>query len=284
MLWYLVIPPFIVVLSLGALLWVFARSVGSEEVSRNLSVAQAEAMSGSRSRALSRKAFFLKLAEKTASRFKTSTLRIHNFFQDMLEKLRRRRSQLDEIRKHASAEEEEKAAADKVEEETVEKPRKRFGGFGKRNRKEERSGSDGEEAAEPDSFSGKGERRSDADEAASPKRSGVFGRRAGSFRDEAVREESVAEPKPMLRREVVRPEGGPVRTEKDPHEVELLSRIVENPRDIAAYEELGDWYFAAGSMEDAKECYRQALKLHPTNRTVKLKIRKLERFFEKRNG
>lgn len=282
MLWYLVIPPFIVVLSLGALLWVFARSVGSEEVSRNLSVAQAEAMSGSRSRSLSRKAFFLKLAEKTASRFKTSTLRVHNFLQDVLEKLRRRRSQLDEIRKHASAEETGREVGTA---EVAEKARKRFGPFGKGSRnKKETVGFEEKESTKPVASAGEKKGRPVMEEPATPKRSGVFGRRAESRQDDADRPEPPAEPKPMLRREVVRPESGPVRTEKDPHEVELLSRIVENPRDIAAYEELGDWYFAAGSMEDAKECYRQALKLHPTNRAVKIKIRKLERFFEKRTG
>ncbi len=63
----------------------------------------------------------------------------------------------------------------------------------------------------------------------------------------------------------------------------FIERIAENPKDIVAYEGLGDYYFSIGSMQDAKSCYRQALKLQPTNRVIKIKIRKLEKFFEVSN-
>ncbi len=264
MLWYLVVPPFIVVISFGALLWLLSRRAGDEEVSRNLSLAKAETLSESHSRSLSRKAFWLKLVEKTASRFKTATLRIHNFFQHGLEHVRKRRSEIDAIRRHIErADEQGDAESPESSPNHGKKPEeKRRLRLSFRSRKEDMDG-------------GSAGTGSDVSEPASSAEEGV--RQAASVPSDT--EGSVS--RPVLRQEVVRPEPRS-RSEKDPREVELLSRIVENPRDAAAYEELGDWYFAEGGMEDAKECYRQALKLHPTNRAVKIKIRKLEKFFEGR--
>lgn len=61
----------------------------------------------------------------------------------------------------------------------------------------------------------------------------------------------------------------------------LVERISMNPRDIEAYERLGDYYLEQGNLSDAKECYRQVLKLSPAYRLVKIKIRRLERLLEK---
>lgn len=61
----------------------------------------------------------------------------------------------------------------------------------------------------------------------------------------------------------------------------LVERISLNPRDIEAYERLGDYYLEQGTLVDAKECYRQVLKLSPAYRLVKIKIRRLERLLEK---
>lgn len=275
MLWYLVIPPVIVVISLGVLLWVLSRGAGSEEVSRNLSLAKAEAMSGSHSRSLSRKAFFLKLVEKMASRFKTSTLRAHNFFQHSLERVRKRRSEIDAIRRHIG---------DETPVVTREDPEgevpKRFG-F-RRGKKE--GAVEAEDTGRISSETTAVETKFPTSPDRTPRPlSDRFRRplKKDIPDDSAVPEPEVA---PILRREVMKPDPRARKAEKDPHEVALLSRIVENPRDISAYEELGDWYFEEESMEDAKECYRQALKLHPTNRAIKIKIRKLERFFEGRSA
>lgn len=279
MLWYLVVPPFVIVISFGALLWLLSRRAGDEEVSRNLSLAQAESASGAHSRSLSRRAFFLKLIEKTASRFKTMTLRIHNFFQHSLERVRRRRSELDAIRKHMEQEEEKEEKEEdqggsgqetRHSDATPDKARSRgFRSlFGKRGRRKEEN----EEGISKDTAKRVPAKSlvSDSDV------SGVLS--APPTRPVNTKQDVIS--KPVLKRETARPDTDMRRPGKDPREVSLLSRIVENPRDISAYEELGDWYFAERSMEDAKECYRQALKLHPTNRAIKIKIRKLEKFFE----
>lgn len=68
---------------------------------------------------------------------------------------------------------------------------------------------------------------------------------------------------------------------KDQMEDILVERISMNPRDIEAYERLGDYYLEQKNLVDAKECYRQVLKLSPAYRLVKIKIRRLERLLEK---
>jgi hypothetical protein len=273
MLWYLVVPPFVVVLSFGVLLWLLSRRAGDEEVSRNLSLAKAETLSESHSRSLSRKAFWLKLVEKMASRFKTMSLRIHNFFQHGLEHVRKKRSEIDAIRKHIEGEESEP----KTEELPASEPKKRRLGisFGRRKDRQNREATEADNPAVPQPETEVKRPNVSTDD---PRPEPVSRSQTESASRALASEEQA--PRPVLRREVVKPDARSRKTEKDPREVELLSRIVENPRDISAYEELGDWYFADENMEDAKECYRQALKLHPTNRAIKIKIRKLEKFFE----
>lgn len=68
---------------------------------------------------------------------------------------------------------------------------------------------------------------------------------------------------------------------KDQFEEILIERIVSNPRDVEAYERLGDYYLEHDNLVDAKECYRQVLKLSPVNRLVKIKIRRLEKILGK---
>jgi len=64
--------------------------------------------------------------------------------------------------------------------------------------------------------------------------------------------------------------------EKSEYEKILIERIAMNPRDIEAYERLGDYYFKQNNLSDTEECYKQVLKLSPGNRKAKLNIRKIE--------
>jgi len=247
--WYLIIPPFIIVLSLGALLWFLSRRMSDADIAEKLSSLRESTHAESQSRLLSRRAFFLKLLEMIASRFKTSTLRIHNFFQHSLERLRRQRTELDSIRKSL----------------------------------DEGNGRDtGKKPEKPSVFA---RRKAPADSSAKTfLEEELFPESGNEVRPSAVTGVGTDEiaPRPMLREKVVHPETVPGRRTESPREETLIARIVENPRDAAAYEELGDCYFAAQNFQDAKECYRQALKLHPTNRAVKIKIRRLEKVFEER--
>jgi len=57
----------------------------------------------------------------------------------------------------------------------------------------------------------------------------------------------------------------------------LIERIAKDPRDIEAYERLGDYYVSQKNSKDAKECYRQVLKLNPRSINVRGKLEKLSR-------
>jgi len=56
----------------------------------------------------------------------------------------------------------------------------------------------------------------------------------------------------------------------------LIKRIAVNPRDIEAYERLGDYYLERENHSDSLECFRQVLKLSPAHYKAKTRIRKLE--------
>ena len=85
--------------------------------------------------------------------------------------------------------------------------------------------------------------------------------------------------KPMLSEKIVVPETA--RETKDKLEELLIERIAVNPKDIEAYERLGEYYMEIKSYNDAKECFKQVIKLNPGNRNVKYKIRRLEYLLSK---
>jgi tetratricopeptide (TPR) repeat protein len=62
----------------------------------------------------------------------------------------------------------------------------------------------------------------------------------------------------------------------------LVERIAINPRDLEAYERLGEYYMENGNLQDAKECYRQVLRLSPVYHLAKIKIRRLEKLLEQK--
>lgn len=79
--------------------------------------------------------------------------------------------------------------------------------------------------------------------------------------------------KPIISENVVKPR----KTEmKDRLEELLIERIAVNPKDIEAYERLGQYYMEIKSHEDARECFRQVIKLDPENRNAKYKLKRLE--------
>lgn len=61
----------------------------------------------------------------------------------------------------------------------------------------------------------------------------------------------------------------------------LIKRIAVNPKDIEAYERLGEYYVDCGSGDDALECYRQVLRLSPGQFKAKAKLRAIERALRK---
>jgi tetratricopeptide (TPR) repeat protein len=86
-------------------------------------------------------------------------------------------------------------------------------------------------------------------------------------------------PRPMVSDTVAVPR--PRRVEgnraKDQLEEALIRRIAINPKDIEAYERLGDYYLESGSYGDSLECFKQVLMLSPTHQKARMRIRKLEK-------
>ncbi len=81
--------------------------------------------------------------------------------------------------------------------------------------------------------------------------------------------------KPMISEKVVSPRS---RSEiKDIFEDVLIERIAANPKDIEAYERLGEYYMEIGNYDHAKECIKQVIRLDPANRNAKYKMKRLER-------
>lgn len=78
------------------------------------------------------------------------------------------------------------------------------------------------------------------------------------------------------------PEAAPSPAAKNQLEDILVERIAANPRDLEAYERLGEYYMEQGNVQDAKECYRQVLRLSPVHRLAKIKIRRLEKMLEQK--
>ncbi len=88
--------------------------------------------------------------------------------------------------------------------------------------------------------------------------------------------------RPMVSRKVAQPENFRSQSvAKDKLEKTLIERIAVNPRDLEAYERLGDYYIERQNFKDALECCKQVLKLSPVNYKAKVKIRKLEKILGK---
>ncbi|MFA6973847.1 MAG: tetratricopeptide repeat protein [Parcubacteria group bacterium] len=87
------------------------------------------------------------------------------------------------------------------------------------------------------------------------------------------------EVKPMISEKIVTPRA---RTEiKDRLEELLIERIAINPKDIEAYERLGEYYMEIKSYNDAKECFKQVIKLNPSDRNAKYRMKRLENILAK---
>lgn len=96
--------------------------------------------------------------------------------------------------------------------------------------------------------------------------------------DELMAKTRVTEP--ILAKKFVLPEHERAKARNKLEEV-LIERIAANPRDIEAYERLGDYYMEREIYKDAWECFKQVLKLSPVHRRVRIKIKKLEKILKK---
>jgi tetratricopeptide (TPR) repeat protein len=229
--WYLIVPPIVVVLSLAFVLWYLSRQGADPFVARKIS--QLEGTAEQKVSFPRTKNFFLRMLEKTAYRFKVVSLQMHNALNDLTQALKERRKLFQEKTKK------QEGMESKKEEQVV---------------AEERTSS-----------------------AVSDKLS--FFRSPSVESSQKIETEKTEDTmRPMVSDYMTRPEVSYRKTSADiVREEGLIARIAVNPKDFVAYEELGDHYLEIGNVKDAKECYRQVLRLSPVQRMVKIKIRRLEK-------
>lgn len=243
--WYLVVPPIVVVLSLSFLLWYLSRKGADPVIAEKV---RANGNDGARISFPRTKEFFLKILEKSGQHFKVMSLRTHNALHEFTQSVKKSRA--------------------KVHTALV------------------------SSAPEP--------RDSDSkiiftDESAPPVAPETRAPRSVEtlLSTPIVRKERVSEPafqvekkkeevpRPMVSEVAVHPERKKRVHPNAAREESLIGRIARDPKDFTAYEELGDYYLEMENIKDAKECYRQVLKLSPVHRMVKIKIRRLEKLLTK---
>lgn len=208
--WYLVVPPIVVILCLSFLLWYLSRKGADPVIAQKVLESENEKPPISFPRT---KEFFLKILEKSGQHSKVASLRMHNTLHDFTQSVKASRVRV-RTALPPTPEEHQVAPEAVVEEPVV----------------------------------------------------------------QVVPQEKNEEiPRPMVSEIATHPEKKKAARPNVIREEHLIARIARDPKDFTAYEELGDYYLGMENITDAKECYRQVLKLSPVHRMVKIKIRRLEK-------
>ncbi len=267
--WHLIIPPIVVVVCFVLILWYLSLRGSDPEVAKR-ALAIGDAHEGRIRVAL--RGFFLRVLEKLAQRFKVMSLRVHNTFHDLLQSVKEKRKISDE---RMMADTEEGDSESLVDEE---------GSFDERTAEQpSKPAMDGASGlAKVPSFSE--EVVAEASPAPAFSLTIPLKRRRKDEMEETLVSDQLTNRavRPMVSDHIVRPERPKRKLIPKPIEEDLIARIAVNPKDYTAYEALGDFYMERGSIQDAKECYRQVLKLSPVQRMVKIKIRRLERLLSQK--
>lgn len=248
--WYLIAPPIIIVLSVFFVLWYLSRKGVDPVVVDKIS--QLENTASEKIAFARTKTFFLRLLEKMTSRFKVFSLKMHNILNEMTQSLKEKQKhfQKEEVKKDFFAEEKEE---ENILDPEVPLIRKRQN----LHIVEENLSVDSSDISVMDVREEKKEN------------------------DILVEEKRV---RPMVSEVATRPEKilPKKKSVSVVREETLIAHIAVNPKDFSAYEELGDYYLENGNIKDAKECYRQVLRLSPVQRMAKIKIRRLEKILSQK--
>jgi tetratricopeptide (TPR) repeat protein len=258
---YLIVPPIIIVLTLVLLLWYLSKKASDPLV--NERALEMDTLQ-KRARFQGVKEWQLRFLEKFAQKSKTSSLRMHNALHNWLQSIRASRKQVaeekqlvEEYHKEEPATEEyireeevvEHQSVVRVEPTPVERVASSFAIPSLRRHK--RGGSEEQQVTHIPS---------------------------------TTREDKNLDERPMVSDRVALPDTKRPSIRGKAPEEDLIGRIATNPKDYEAYEALGDFYMDSGNIKDAKECYRQVLKLSPVQRMVKIKIRRLEKLLSQKGS
>lgn len=246
--WYLIVPPIVIIISVLFLLWYLSEKGSDPSIAEKVS--HLDANTQKEVSFLRTKKFLLHILEKMIYRFKVKSLQIHNVLssttQSLKEKSKSLQREKEDLGSKSSDEGVDIPLEDSLPEFSVNMP---------------------ETEASKDASSH------------SPERFSAFRRRM----KEPFEASELSQDRPMVSDKVARPEA-PYRkiATNVIHEESLIAHIASNPKDFSSYEKLGDYYLAVGNIKDAKECYKQVLKLSPAARLVKIKIRRLEKIISEK--
>ena len=257
--WYLVAPPIVVVLSLSFLVWYLSRKGDDPTIAEKVLANGTESESISFPRT---KEFFLRILEKAGQRFKVGSLRAHNALHEFTQSVKASRIKVRMAVTEKTAPVTEEVPTEVLREsESVSLVAPAWA-----QRKEKIS---------LEHFMTKGRDGSPEALLTTPI---VRERRTETKVSAPINAETTeGAPRPMVSATATHPEQKKSFRPDVAREENLIARIARDPKDFTAYEELGDYYLEAGNIKDAKECYRQVLKLSPVHRMVKIKIRRLEK-------
>lgn len=281
--WHLIVPPIVVVACFTFLVWYLSLRGADPEVTQKIETNGDTRTSLFRS---SVRSFFLRVLERLVQRFKVLSLQMHNLLHTLLQSVKAKRRLSDNEQQEAQlrSSEAEYPIETKAEIQTVfptqgdtYEIRTRISGGGHVSRPNEIEGVREREDNFPASVA-------DLEQDVHFNVATPLLRRRRNTDGAGLVNDSGLVIRPMVSEQGVRPE--PERLKRKvaerPIEEGLIARIAANPKEYTAYEALGDFYMERGSIQDAKECYKQVLKLSPAQRLVKIKIRRLERLLSQK--
>lgn len=246
---YFVLPPVIIVISLALVIFLISR--------RSLEIAQ-EIEKGEGAEVQSRismevKSKWLHFLEKIAHVFKVFSLKMHNHLEEKLTFIKSKKNKIESDLDKKDFEESGIEGLIEDKDATLE------GVF------------------EKDTIMANKETNNSMDVARGNGRSKmnrIFSRekRQTVQEEDAVDVPKLREERVMVSKEVVYPE-----ERKEELESMLVERIAHDPRDIEAYERLGDYYVSQENRIDAEACYKQVLKLNPQSLSVKNKLSRFKK-------
>ncbi len=253
---YLIIPPIIIVIGLAGMIYLISRR--SSDIQKKKEDADKQETN---KRTLKEKIskLGLRLLERLTRWFKISSLKLHNITEKWLSKISQKRKKY--IRKE-DKENNIKPVSDK-------KNRRKFF-FWKRSDKESKNDAVKDDALSTEKNAHSFKNDNDNTEMIEKKAPKIKQKKIKSGRMDVMRG--------MISKKVVYPEK---KKEKSELEKILIERIAINPKDIEAYERLGNYYEEIKEWQDAEACYRQVLKLSVNNYRVKMRLERVQRIIRK---
>ncbi len=285
---YLIIPPIIIILGIAGMIYLIAKH--SLDIEKKKKESKDENL---QKRTLKEKVsgLFLRFLERFTRWFKIFSLRLHNVTEGWLSRISQKRKKYIDKQKKESI----KIVAKK-------KPRKKLFKFWKKKKEKNINNKDKENllSLEKKENNNENSEKEKQAEYVNKKRehkkrffskksfSKVFSKNVVLKTEEKKTNQSKTDNKQinhsidinksMISPRVVRPEK---KREKNELEKILIERIAMNPKDIEAYERLGNYYEEIEEWNDAEACYAQVLKLSVKNYRIEMRLERVQRIIRK---